>query len=162
MSQSDFFLKIDGIDGESTDDKHKGELEIQSWSWGATNQATMGAGGGGGGGKADFSDITISKYADKSTPKLLKAVATGQHIKSMILVCRKAGGDKQEYLKVTLTDVLISSYHSSASGGSSPIPNESISLNYGVIQYEYKPQKADGMLDGAVAVSYDRHANKAT
>lgn len=162
MSQSDFFLKIDGIDGESTDDKHKGELEIQSWSWGATNMATMGAGGGGGGGKADFSDITISKFADKSTPKLLNAVATGQHIKSMILVCRKAGGDKQEYLKVTLSDVLISSYHSSASGGSSPIPNESISLNYGVIQYEYKPQKTDGSLDGAVAVKYDRHANKAS
>ncbi|MEP6899108.1 MAG: type VI secretion system tube protein Hcp [Rhodanobacter sp.] len=162
MSQSDFFLKIDGIDGESTDDKHKGELEIQSWSWGATNQGTFGAGGGGGAGKADFSDITITKFADKSTPKLLKAVATGQHIKSMILVCRKAGGDKQEYLKLTLTDVLISSYHSSASGGSSPVPSEAIALNYAVINYEYKPQKADGSLEGSVAVSYDRHANKAT
>ena len=162
MSQSDFFLKIDGIEGESTDDKHKGELEIQAWSWGATNLGTMGAGGGGGAGKADFSDITINKFADKSTPKLLKAVATGQHIKNMVLVCRKAGGDKQEYLKVTLDDVLISSYHSSAAGGNSPIPSESIGLNYGKISYEYKPQKVDGSLEGAVVVAYDRHANKAT
>jgi type VI secretion system secreted protein Hcp len=161
MSQSDFFLKIDGIDGESTDDKHKGELEIQSWSWGATNQGTFGAGGGGGAGKADFSDITISKYADKSTPKLLKAVATGDHIKSMVLTCRKAGGQQQEYLKLTLEDVLISSYHSSASGGSSPIPNESIGLNYAKIKYEYKPQKADGSLEGAIAISYNRHTNVA-
>lgn len=160
MSQSDFFLKIDGIEGESTDDKHKGELEIQAWSWGATNQGTFGAGGGGGAGKADFSDITISKYADKSTPKLLKAVAAGDHIKSMVLVCRKAGGQQQEYLKLTLEDVLISSYHSSAAGGSSPIPSESISLNYGKIKYEYKPQKTDGSLEGAIPMSYDRHTNK--
>lgn len=162
MSQSDFFLKIDGIEGESTDDKHKGELEIQAWHWGAVNQGTFGAGGGGGAGKAEFSDINISKFADKSTPLLLKAVATGQHIKQMILVCRKAGGDKQEYLKLTLEDVMISSYHSSAAGGSSPIPNESIDLNYAKIKYEYKPQKADGSLEGAVPMGYDRHANKAS
>jgi type VI secretion system secreted protein Hcp len=162
MSQSDFFLKIDGIEGESTDDKHKGELEIQSWSWGATNQGTFGAGGGGGAGKADFSDITISKYADKSTPKLLKAVATGQHIKNMVLVCRKAGGQQQEYLKLTLEDVLISSYHSSAAGGSSPVPNESIGLNYAKITYEYKPQKSDGSLEGSITIAYDRHTNTAT
>lgn len=162
MSQSDFFLKIEGIDGESTDDKHKGELEIHSWSWGATNQGTFGAGGGGGGGKASFSDITITKFADKSTPKLLTAVATGQHIKSMVLVCRKAGGDKQEYLKVTLTDVLVSSYQSMALGTDGPIPKEEIKLNYGVIKYEYKPQKSDGSLEGSIAVGYDRHANKAS
>jgi len=162
MSQSDIFLKIDGIDGESTDDKHKNELEVQSWSWGATNQGTFGSGGGGGGGKANFSDITITKYVDKSTPKLLKAVATGQHIKSMVLVCRKAGGDKQEYLKLTLSDVLISSYQSVSKPEDGPIPKEEIKLNYGVINYDYKPQKADGSLEGSVAVGYDRHANKAS
>ena len=161
MSNSDHFLKIDGIEGESTDDKHAKELEIQSWSWGATNLGTMGSGGGGGAGKADFSDITISKTVDKSTPKLLKACATGLHIKSMILVSRKAGGDKQEYLKVTLEDVLISSYQSSAGGGN-PVPDESIGLNYGKISYEYKPQKADGSLEGSITMAYDRHANKAT
>jgi type VI secretion system secreted protein Hcp len=160
---TDFFLKIDGIDGESTDDKHKGELEIESWSWGATNMGTMGRGGGGGSGKADFSDITITKYADKSTPKLLKAVAEGQHIKNMLLTCRKASGSggQVEYLKVTLEDVMISGYLSSASNGN-PIPSESVVLNYAKIKYEYAPQKGDGSLEGFIPAGYDRHANKAT
>ncbi|MEP7186967.1 MAG: type VI secretion system tube protein Hcp [Rhodanobacter sp.] len=158
---TDFFLKIDGIDGESTDDKHKGEIEIESWSWGATNVGSMGPGGGSG--KADFSDITISKQVDKSTPKLLKAAAEGQHIKSMLLTCRKARGARGqlEYLKVTLEDVMISSYTSMASGDR-PIPSETVGLNYGTIKYEYAPQKSDGSLEGFVVVGYDRRANKAS
>ena len=161
---TDFFLKIDGIPGESTDKNHAGELEIQSWSWGATNQGSMGTGGGGGSGKADFTDITITKFADKATPKLLKAVAEGQHIKSMLLTCRKAsgGGGQVEYLKVTLDDVMISGYHSNAGGGGSPIPMESVSLNYAKIKYEYAPQKGDGSLEGFIPIGYDRHQNVAT
>lgn len=160
---TDFFLKIDGIPGESTDEKHKGELEIESWSWGATNEGSMGRGGGGGSGKADFSDIVITKYADKATPKLLKAVAEGQHIKSMLLTCRKASGagGQVEYLKVTLEDVMISGYTSSASSGM-PIPSESVTLNYAKIKYEYAPQKGDGSLEGFIAAGYDRHTNKAS
>ena len=159
MSQSDFFLKIDGIDGESTDDKHKGELEISGWSWGATNLGTGSSGTtGSGAGKADLSDIVITKLVDKSTPKLLLACASGKHIKTAVLVCRKAGGDKQEYLTVSLEKVFISSYQSSASGGG-PIPEESISLNYVKIKYEYKPQNADGSLAGVVAMTHDSAAN---
>jgi type VI secretion system secreted protein Hcp len=160
---TDFFLKIKDIPGESTDDKHKGEIEIESWSWGASNMGTMGRGGGGGSGKADFSDITISKYADKATPLLLKAVAMGQHITNMLLTCRKASGagGQVEYLKVTLEDVMISSYTSSASTGN-PIPSETVGLNYAKIKYEYAPQKGDGSLEGFIPAAYDRHANKAT
>lgn len=158
---TDFFLKIDSIPGESTDSKHKDELEIESWSFGATNLGSMGRGGGGGTGKADFADLVLTKYCDKATPKLLKAVAEGQHIKSMLLTCRKASGagGQVEYLKVTLTDVMIAGYSSSAANGS-PIPHESITLNYGVIKYEYAPQKGDGSLEGFIAAGYDRHKNQ--
>lgn len=160
LSAADFFLKIDGVDGESTDDKHKGEIEIESWSWGATNVGSIGPVGGLG--KADFADITIIKHVDKATPKLLKALAEGLHIESMLLTCRKAGGagGRVEYLKVTLENVTISSYTSMAST-ERPIPSETVGLNYGKIKYEYAPQKSDGSLEGFVVVSYDRRANKA-
>jgi type VI secretion system secreted protein Hcp len=160
---TDFFLKMDGIDGESTDEKHKGELEIESWSWGASNSGSMGRGGGGGSGKADFSDITVTKYVDKSTPKLLKAVAEGAHVKSMLLTCRKAGGagGQVEYLKLTLEDVMISSYKSTASSDR-PIPSEEIGLNYAKIKFEYAPQKSDGAVEGFVAAGYDRHLTKSS
>lgn len=162
--KTDFFMKIDGIPGESTDDKHKGEIDIESWSCQASQLGTMGHGGGGGSGKAEFSDISITKHADKSTPKLLKAVAEGQHIKNIVLSCRKPSGSggQVEYLKVTLDDVVISNYHiSAANGNGSSIPYESLSLNYAKIKYEYAPQKSDGSLEGFILAGYDRHLNKA-
>src|SRR5687768_12512993 len=102
MAAVDFFLKIEGIDGESTDDKHKGELDIQSWSWGVSNMGTAGHGGGGGAGKASFQDIHFSTHVSKASPKLMLTCATGEHIKKATLVCRKAGKEQQEYYKVTL------------------------------------------------------------
>ncbi|MDQ6647437.1 MAG: type VI secretion system tube protein Hcp [Pseudomonadota bacterium] len=75
---------------------------MESWSWSASNAGSTGSGGSGGGlGKADFSDITIAKRADKAMPMLLKTLALGQRIKSMVLICRKAGGasGQVEYLE---------------------------------------------------------------
>ncbi len=112
---ADYFLKIDGIPGESADDKHKNEIEIESFSWGAANQGTSSSGGGGGAGKVKMGDFAITKYIDKSSPKLIEACTTGKHISSAILVCRKQGGSQQEYMKVTLTDILVSGY--STGGG---------------------------------------------
>jgi type VI secretion system secreted protein Hcp len=106
----DYFLKIDGIQGESADDKHKNDIELQSWSWGAQNVGTFAAGGGGGAGKVNVGDFVVMKYIDKASPKLIEACTTGKHISSATLYCRKAGGTQQEYLKITLTDVLVSNY----------------------------------------------------
>ncbi len=173
MAQVDYFLNLDGIKGESADDKHKGEIDIMSFSWGATNTGTNVSGGGGGAGKVSFEDIHITKTVDKSSPLLMLACASGQHIKSAVLACRKAGGEQQEYLKITLTDVLVSSYqsgghghdvagNSSADNGQTfgPVPTDTISLNFAKITYEYKPQKPDGSLDSAVNAGWDIKANK--
>ena len=99
MAAVDFFLKLDGIDGESVDDKHKGEIEITSWSWGV-NQTSHAGGGGGGAGKSVPLDFTFGHRIDKASPKLMLACATGQHIKQATLTCRKAGGQQQEYIKI--------------------------------------------------------------
>ena len=151
----DYFLKIDGIEGESADAKHKNEIQIDSFSFGATQAGISAAGGGGGAGKAQFQDLHFTASANKSSPKLFLACATGQHIKSAILVARKAGKDQQEYLKITLTDVLVSGFQSSGAGGNNVVPLDQVSLNFAKIDMEYKPQDATGKVGGAVAVSYN-------
>jgi type VI secretion system secreted protein Hcp len=157
---SDFLLMIDGIKGESSDSKHKDEIEIESFSWGATQQGSFSASGGGGAGKVSFQDIHFTTRVNKSSPLLLKACATGQHIKKAVLTVRKAGEEQQEYYKITFEDLLISSYQSGGSEGSNALPVDQFSLNFAKIEYAYAPQKADGKLDSPVIFKYDLKQSK--
>lgn len=161
MAAVDYFLKVDGIEGESQDHKHKGEIDLESWSWGETNSGSHAAGGGGGAGKVTMQDFHFIMHVNKASPKLFLACATGQHIPKAVLTCRKAGKEQQEYLKVTFSDLLVSSYQTGGSGGSDVLPMDQISLNYAKMELEYKEQKADGTLGGAVKAGYDLKANKA-
>ncbi|HKW98163.1 MAG TPA: type VI secretion system tube protein Hcp [Bryobacteraceae bacterium] len=155
MAIADYFLKLDGIEGESADHKHKNEIHLESWSFGASQSGTMAFGGGGGAGKVSMQDFHFVMKVNKASPKLFLACATGDHIKSAILVCRKAGKEQQEYLKWTFTDCLVSSYQTGGSGHSDVLPLDQISLNFGKLELEYKEQKADGTLGGAVKAGYD-------
>jgi type VI secretion system secreted protein Hcp len=159
MAAVDFFLKIDGIEGESQDAKHKGSIDIESWSWGCANLGTMAAGGGGGAGKVSMHDFTFSMPINKATPKLIQCCAGGDHIGKAVLTCRKAGGDQKEYLKITFSDVLVSSYHTGAASGS-PIPHESISLNFSKVEFGYQEQDSKGNLGGAILAGWDLKLNK--
>jgi type VI secretion system secreted protein Hcp len=111
MADVDYFLKIDGIPGESLDDKHRDEIQVESWRWGEQNAGTF-AFGGGGAGKVNMGDFRFLMKVNKATPQLFLACATGQHIKSAILTARKAGKEQQDYLKIEFTDLLVSSYSS--------------------------------------------------
>jgi type VI secretion system secreted protein Hcp len=155
MGLVDYFLKIDGIQGESQDSKHKSEIEIESFSWGANQSGTASHGGGMGGGRVQMQDFHFVMNVNKSSPKLMLACANGEHIKSAILTCRKAGKDQQEYLKVTFTDLLVSSYQTGGSGASSVVPLDQISLNFTKVEIEYKEQKPDGTLGGTIKAFYD-------
>jgi type VI secretion system secreted protein Hcp len=159
MAVADFFLKIDGIDGESADKHHKGQIDISSFSWGATNGGTFSVGGGGGAGKVSFQDLHVSAHVSKASPKLMLACASGEHIKQAVLYVRKAGKTQMEFYNVKLSDVLISSYNSSAHDGASPRPADQFSLNFAKIEFEYKEQKVDGTLGGAIATGWDIKAN---
>ena len=152
MAAVDYFLKIDGIQGESQDKTHKNEIQLESFSWGQTNSGTASHGGGMGAGKVNMQDFNFVMGVNKASPKLLLACANGEHIKNAILVCRKAGKEQQEYLKITFSDLLISSFQL---GGTEVMPTEQISFNFGKIEMEYKEQKADGTLGGAVKAMYD-------
>ncbi len=156
----DMFLKIDGVDGESPDGKHKGSLEIQSFSFGATQTGSFGSGGGGGAGKANFQDFHFVINLGKHSPKVFELLCTGKHIPAATLVCRKAGGEQVEYLKVKFSDCLISSYQVGCSQGGGDLPMDQISFNFTKLETEYKEQKKDGSLGGAIKAGYDVKANK--
>lgn len=155
---SDIFAKIGDIKGESQDDKHKDEIEVLSFSWGVTNAGVISAGGGGGAGKATFQDLSIVHNIDKSSPLLMKACATGTHLKDAIITHRKAGKGQQEYLIFKLNDVIITGV-THGGGGGQPY-SESVSLAFAKVDLEYKPHKADGSLDAGVRFKYDLKANK--
>jgi type VI secretion system secreted protein Hcp len=161
MAAVDYFLKIDGIEGESTDSKHKNEIDVQSWSWGETNGGDAAHRGGMGSGKCVPQDFHFVMQVNKSTPKLMKACATGEHIKEATLTCRKAGGEQLEYLKVKLSDFIVSSYQTGGTNHSSVIPVDQISLNFSKIEFEYKEQDDKGKGKGSVKAGYDFKQNKA-
>jgi type VI secretion system secreted protein Hcp len=157
---ADMFLKIDGIEGESSDDKHKNEIEVESFSWGLTQTGSLAFGGGAGAGKAQFQDFHFVTNTSKASPKLFLTCAAGEHIKEATLTVRKSNSDsKQDYLFIKMNDVLISSYQTGGSqGGGNPV--DQVSLNFAKIEYSFKPQKPDGSLDAAIVGGWDLKLNK--
>ena len=159
MAAVDYFLKIDPIKGESQDDKHKDEIQLESWSWGVTNAGTGEAGGGSGAGRSALQDVSFTAKMGKHSPKLFLACATGQLIDKGVLTCRKAGKDAQEYLKITLNKVFVSSYQTGGSGGDI-VPTDQFSLNFTEIEKSYAPQKDDNTLDSPIVHKYNSKTNK--
>jgi type VI secretion system secreted protein Hcp len=161
MAQTDYFLKLDGIEGESSDDKHKGEIELLSLSLSGQHTGTGASGSGGSGtGRVQIHDLVVNKKVDKATPKLLLAFTSHQHIKKAEISVRKAGGLQNDYLKITLSDVVVTRVMHSGSASSHVIPTEQLSLNFAKIEMEYKEQKADGSMGGAVKAGWDLAAHK--
>jgi type VI secretion system secreted protein Hcp len=160
MAAVDYFLKIDGIDGESTDDKHKKEIDIESWSWGAKNIGSAGKGGGLGAGKVQMDDFSFVMKHNAASNQLMLACSGGDHIKKAVFVARKQGGTQLEYLKITLSDVMISSYHTGASSGGDSIPTDQFSINFSKIEHSYQTQKPDGTGAGLTTKGWDLAANK--
>ena len=160
MAHYDAFLKLDGLDGESTDDKHKGEIELSSFSWGVSHLQTLGsATGGAGSGRAAFTDLTITKDTDKSSAVFFQKCATGEHFPKGKLTLRKAGGDQLEYLKFVLETVFVTSFHQSSAHGQESA-SESVTLACGKVGMDYSPQGADGKLGAAVHGGWDILTNK--
>ncbi|MGB7210451.1 MAG: type VI secretion system tube protein Hcp [Pyrinomonadaceae bacterium] len=157
-SMIDAFLKIDEIPGESQDETHKGEFDLQNFSFNVSQSGSMATGGGGGTGQASFGDIPIMTYVGKSSPELMLRCATGKHFPKAEIICRKAGDTPFEYLKITLEDVLVTGYNVSPGSGGE-LAFENWSLNYAKISYAYNPQKKDGTGEGWITKFYDVKTN---
>jgi type VI secretion system secreted protein Hcp len=155
MALVDYFLKIDGVPGESGDAKHKDEIQVLSFSFGESQAGTMAFGGGGGAGKVQMQDFHFMMNVNKASPKLFLKCANGEHIKNAILTARKAGKDQQDYLKVTFTDLLVSSFQTNGDAHANSLPVDSCSLNFAEIEWQYKIQNIDGTLGAPVTVKYN-------
>lgn len=155
----DIFLKLNGIDGESQDASHKNEIDVSSWSWQVLQESNMHQGSGGGSGKATVKDLTFIHAVDRSSPNLMKFCLTGKHIPEAKLVVRKAGGSPLEYLKITMTDVVITNVQPAGSS-SDEIISEQIGLSFAKVKQEYTVQNQQGGSGGAVTAGYDIKLNK--
>lgn len=143
----DMFLKLDGIDGESEDDKHAKSIDVLAWSWGMSQSGTTHVGGGGGAGKANFQDLSCTKWLDKSTPVLMQHCANGKHIKDGKLTVRKAGETPLEYFILEMTELIVSSVSTGGSGGEDRL-TENCSLNFREFQVTYQAQSSSGGKEG--------------
>lgn len=164
MASTDFFLKIDGIPGESQDKTHKDEIDVLSFSWGATNTGTSSYGSGAGSGKVNVQDFHFTMKYNKASSLLFLNCANGKHIGKAVLSLRKSTGEggQKEYMTYTFTDIVISSYQTGASGGGDPIPTESISFNCTEVEYEYKVQNNQNKLENGPKAKLNTKLNKHT
>ena len=156
-ASADYLLEIDGIKGESKDDKHREAIEIQSFSWGVSNTGPFATGGGGGTGKVSFQDVHFTTRISKATPQLLNACATGAHIREATITCRKAGGDgpTHEYMTITLEDVFLTSQKqtgltSSTATAADDMPTEEVAFYYSKMTIVHTAE--DGTVTTGLAV----------
>jgi type VI secretion system secreted protein Hcp len=154
----DMFIKIDTLSGESVDRVHAGEIDVLAWRWGVANSGSAHVGGGAGSGKADVHDLSFTKYVDKSTPDLLLAACNGKHWDQATLVIRKAGETPLEYLKITMTEVLVSRMQVGGTEGQDRITEE-VSLNFAAVKVDYVEQTPKGAAGDKPSMNWNIAAN---
>ena len=149
------YIKFDGIPGESTDEKHKGEVEVVSWDWGLSNSSPGGAVGGGPG-KAQFQDFRFVKSVDSTSPELFLRCASGRHIPKAVFYARKSG-EGFDYLKIAMEHVGLSSF-SQAGGGE--VPMENLSFNFSKMDITHTPLLRDGSAGTPITAGWDLAVGK--
>jgi type VI secretion system secreted protein Hcp len=156
MSTIQYFLKIDSIDGKSQDEQHKNEIELETWNWGESQSIVTQ--GGAGAGKVKIEELQVTMRISKASPKLMLAGSSGLHIRKAILTARKSGEPAVKFLRITLSDIIVASFQTSAS--LDDLPTDQVSLSFNKIEYEYTPQNLDGSLAQSIKASWDLKTNR--
>ena len=154
MAQADMFLKLTNIKGESGDAKHPDEIEVLSWSFGASQSGSAHGGTGSGTGKVSIQDLTITHYVDTASTDLLKHLTNGKHIDEGMLTVRKAGGTHLEYFKFKMEQVLVTHISNGGGAGQDRI-TENVTLNFRKFTQEYVPQDAKGAPKASMPFTWD-------
>ena len=155
----DMFLTLDGVTGESKDKTHTKDIDLLSWSWGMSNSGSAHEGGGAGSGKVSVQDVSVTKYIDSSSPKIMLSCCNGTHFDSALITVRKAGGEKPvEYVKIKMQEVLITSVSTGGSGGEDRL-TENVKLNFAKVKVEYVPQDDKGAPGTIIPFGWDIPAN---
>jgi type VI secretion system secreted protein Hcp len=185
MSAVDMYLNIDGIKGESTDDKHKDWIQVLSYSHGMSMpvSSTKSSAGGAATGRTQHGDFSITKYVDLASPKIYEAVSNGKHVGKVVFEMCRAGGSQVPYFTITLGQAIVSKVQQNGpqnvgSGGDTEnnpgagvgtgiasslaasnadvLPTETINFNYGTIEWKYTQQKrTDGSGGGSTNTKAD-------
>jgi len=129
------FLDIPGAPGESTDPVHASQIDVLAWSWGMSNSGSA-VGGVGGTGKFSAQDVSFTKYVDKASPLIMLHCANGSHFATATLYVLKAGATPNDYIKIILTDVLVTSVSTGGSGGEDKL-TENVTLNFSKVEFDY-------------------------
>jgi type VI secretion system secreted protein Hcp len=153
------FIKIDGVTGEAKDSGHADEIDVIAWTWGLQQSGSRHTGGGGGSGKVNVQDLSFTKYVDKSSTDLMLFCCNGKHVKEAALTVRKAGESPLEYIKIKMSDCLISGVTTGGSGGEDRL-TENVTLNFSKVEVEYTPQKEDGSGDAPATMGWDISKNE--
>jgi type VI secretion system secreted protein Hcp len=162
MAATNVYLKLDGLDGESMDDDHKDWIEVESFSWGVDNPASFAIGQGGQATQAHIAAVSVQKRCDKSSVAMFKACTTGKHIPKGTISCMKLDGDSRvEYLKIDLTDMMVSSFQWSGSGGEHLI-HEHVSFVFAEFKEAYKLQQDQGSAGGNTDFGFNIQTSKAS
>ena len=159
----DVFLKIDTIEGESTDDKHQGWIELMSYHHGVSQPASLSASAGPrSSSRSDHQDFTIVKALDKASPKLVLACCKGEHINEVTIDLCRATGDKQKYMIYKLSDVMVRSVRPGGSAqDENSVPLEEVSFSYGKIEEEYvETDHKTGKAKGSIKAHWSVVENK--
>jgi type VI secretion system secreted protein Hcp len=150
----DMFIDMGAIKGESRDKEMKDKIDILAWSWGMSQSGTTHSGGGGGAGKANFQDISFTKYIDSSTNAMMNALAKGTHLPTVTLTVRKAGEGQKKYILITLNEVIVTSISTGGSGGEDRL-TENVTLNFAKFSFAYTPQDSKGTIAGDKTFTWD-------
>ena len=156
---TDMFLKLTGIEGESTVDAHQGEIDVLTWTMGMSQSGGAQVGRGRGAGKVHVQDLALTKLVDRASCELMLACCSGKWIEEGVLVIRNAGQTPLEFLKITMDDIIVSSVSLVASSQEDR-PTESISLNFTKFRVEYKEQQPDGTIVASGTMGWDIATNQ--
>lgn len=159
----DMFLTLDGIVGESTDDKHAKWIEVLSFGHGMSqiiggSRSSQGAATGG---RVDIQDFTVQKSLDATSPKLQLFCCNGTHIKKGTFEVCKATGDKTTFYTILFEDILVSSYQATGARNGDGVPSESLTLNPAKYEWTYtQTDQKTGKPGGKIASNWSLVLNK--
>jgi type VI secretion system secreted protein Hcp len=152
----DAFLKLTGVTGESQKENHTGEIDLMSFSWGASNSSSVGTGTGVSVGKVAVGDFSVMKATDSASPVLFQKCCDGSVMTTgTVTLQRQVAGTATPYLVYTFTNVYVTSLQWSGSGGAGDAPMESVSFCFEVGTVDYTPLKDDGTAGNAIHGGWD-------
>ena len=152
----DAYLTVDGVDGESQRTGHEGEIELVSFSFGASNPSSIGIGAGGGVGAVDIQSFTFEKHTDAASAEMFKACCAGNHFPTAKVTLYKAGGTggPLDYLIFDFEEVYVDSIEWTGSEAIG-IPTEMVSFSFGKVSVTYNQQDSAGAKSGSFMGSWD-------